>query len=124
MATNTYEINDEQWERIKDMLPPEKTGKPGRPCATTNRSVLNGALWIGHTGCQWKELPDTYGTKSTVHERFKAWKDIGIIEAIFSELSQDCDMQDLSFDSTSCKVHQHAAGVKRGLENLIFRLRS
>ncbi len=32
MSSNTYEIRDEQWERIKDMLPPEKTSKPGRPC--------------------------------------------------------------------------------------------
>jgi len=113
--TNTYEISEEQWERIKDMLPPERTGKPGRPCETSNRDVLNGALWVAHTGAQWKELPPQYGKKSTVHERFKTWKDSGILEAIFSELSKDCDMQDLSFDSTSCKVHQHAAGAKRGM---------
>jgi transposase len=92
MATNTYEISDEQWERIKDMFPPERTFKPGRPCSTTNRSVLNGGLWIGHTGCQWKELPSEYGAKSTVHERFKAWNDDGIIESIFAEISNDCDM--------------------------------
>jgi len=112
--TNTYEISDEQWERIKDMLPPERTGKPGRPCKTTNRSVLNGALWIGRTGAQWKEMPSCYGTKSVVHRRFKAWKDSGILESVFAELSKDCDMQDLSFDSTSCKVHQHAGCAKRG----------
>jgi len=117
MLNATYDISNEQWERIKDMFPPEKTGKPGRPCKTTNRSVLNGALWIGHTGAQWKELPPRYGAKSTVHERFKAWKDSGILEAIFIELSKDCDMQDLSFDSTSSKVHQHAGGAKRGKKN-------
>jgi transposase len=115
MSTNTYDIKEEQWQRIKDMFPPEKTGKPGRPCGTSNRDVLNGALWIARTGAQWKELPPGYGKKSTVHERFKAWKDSGILESIFAELSQDCDMQDLSFDSTSCKVHQHAAGAKRGI---------
>jgi transposase len=114
MSTNTYEIKEEQWERIKDMLPAERTGKPGRPCKTTNRNVLNGALWIDHTGSQWKELPPQYGKKSTVHERFKSWKDSGILEAIFAELSKDSDLQDVSFDSTSCKVHQHAAGAKRG----------
>jgi len=27
------------------------------------------------------------------------------------------DAQDLSFDSTFCKVHQHAAGAKRGSKN-------
>ena len=55
-----------------------------------------------------------YGKRSTVHGRFKAWKDSGLLEEIFAKLSKECDMQDLSFDSTSCKVHQHAAGTKRG----------
>jgi len=117
MSTTTYDISDEEWEQIKNMFPPERTGKPGRPCSTPNRSVLNGVLWIGHTGSQWNELPLRYGKKSTVHERFKSWKDKGILEAIFAELSKDCDMQDLSIDSTSCKVHQHAAGAKRGRQN-------
>ena len=114
MTKATYEISDEKWERIKDMLPPETTGKPGRRCKVTNRDVWNGALWIDHTGSQWKELPRKYGAKSTVHGRFKAWKDSGILEAIFEKLSEDCDMQDLAFDSTSSKVHQHAGGAKRG----------
>ena len=116
MSTGTYEINDTQWNRIAGMFPPERTGKPGRPCQTTNREVFNGVLWIAHTGAQWKELPPQYGKKSTVYDRFKAWKDKGILEAVFAELSSECDMQDLSFDSTSCKVHQHAAGAKRGLK--------
>jgi len=89
MATKTYEITDEQWERIKDMLPPERTGKAGRPCKTPNRDVLNGILWIARTGSPWKELPPAYGKKSTVHERFKSWKDNGVLEAIFAELSKD-----------------------------------
>jgi transposase len=117
MSTTSYDITDEQWERIKDMFPPERTGKPGRPCGTSNRDVLNGGLWIGHTQAQWKELPSRYGKKSTIHERFKSWKDNGILEAIFIKLSKDCDMQDLSFDSTFCKVHQHAVGAKRGPKN-------
>jgi len=111
---NTYDIKDEQWDQIKEKLPPERTGKAGRPCKTTNRDVLNGVLWIAHTGSQWKEIPARYGKKSTVHDRFKAWKDSGILEKIFAELSLDSDMQDLSVDSTSCKVHQSAAGAKRG----------
>jgi len=31
-----YEISDEEWERVKDMLPPERTGKPSRPCRIDN----------------------------------------------------------------------------------------
>ena len=53
MSTTTYDITDEQWERIKGMSPLERTEKPGRPCGTSNRSVLNGGLWIGCV-CQYK----------------------------------------------------------------------
>ena len=114
MSTTTYEITDEQWDRIKDMLPKERTRKPGRPCKVSNRDVLNGVLWIGRTRSPWKELPSKYGKKSTVHGRFKAWKDRGILEAILAELSKDCDMQDMSFDSPSCKVNLHADSAKMG----------
>ena len=64
MSTRIYEIADEQRERIKEKLPAEQTGKPGRSCQTTNRNILNGALWIAHTGSQWSELPPKYGKKN------------------------------------------------------------
>lgn len=51
---------------------------------------------------------------SNLHGRFKAWKDSGLLEEILAKLSKECDIQDLSFDSTSCNVHQHVAGAKRG----------
>ena len=39
-----HEISDIDWERIKDLLPPENTGE-GRP-SKPNRLMLNGMLWI------------------------------------------------------------------------------
>ena len=35
-----------------------------------------------HRHSQWKDLPERYGKKSTVHERFKSWKDNEVLEAI------------------------------------------
>ena len=54
-----YELTKEQWERIKPLLPPEETGKRGRP-RKGNRTMLNGMLWIVRSGAQWRELPETY----------------------------------------------------------------
>ena len=54
-----YEINNKEWEKIKEMFPPERTGKRGRP-AKNNRIMLNGMLWIARTGAQWRELPEQY----------------------------------------------------------------
>ena len=114
MTSRRYEITDEEWERVKELLPPEQTGKPGRP-SSDNRTALNGILWIDRTGAPWEDLPERYGAKSTVYDRFRKWTEQGIFEKIFDALSSDADMQDISIDSTSSKVHQHAAGAKKGL---------
>ena len=36
-----YELTDDEWNRIVDLLPPENTGKQGRP-RKNNRTILNG----------------------------------------------------------------------------------
>jgi len=108
-----YEIKDEEWERVKDLLPPERTGKPGRP-SSDNRKALNGILWVGRSGAPWRDLPERYGSWSSLYDRFARWSDAGVMEKIFELLSVDADMQDLSIDSTSIKAHQHAAGAKKG----------
>lgn len=110
-----YEISDAEWERVKDLLPPERTGKPGKP-SSDNRTALNGMLWIDRTGAPWEDLPKRYGAKSTVYDRFKKWTEMGVFEKIFEVLTLDADEQDLSIDSTSVKVHQHAAGAKKGTQ--------
>ena len=35
-----YELTDQEWEQVAALLPPEKTGKPGRP-PKDNRTMLN-----------------------------------------------------------------------------------
>ena len=110
-----YELSDSEWERIKDMLPPERTGKPGRP-SSDNRIALNGILWIARSGAPWRDMPERYGSWSTVYDRFKKWSDEGIIEAIFEALTVDADMQDISIDSTAVDAHQHSSGAKKGLQ--------
>ena len=115
IAHRRYEISDAEWERVKDMLPPEHTGKPGRP-SSDNRIALNGILWIARSGAPWRDLPERYGSWSTLYDRFARWSDAEIMEKIFEALAVDADTQDLSIDSTSIKVHQHAAGAKKGVQ--------
>ena len=107
-----HEISDENWERIKDLLPLENTGK-GRP-SRSNRQMLNAILWIAKTGSAWRDPPERFGSWKTVYSRFRLWSKNEVFQTIFTHLSADADMQDLSIDSTSCKVHQHAAGAKKG----------
>ena len=40
-----YELTDQEWEQIALLLPPENTGKPGRP-SKDNRLMLNAMIWL------------------------------------------------------------------------------
>jgi transposase len=66
-------IPDDLWEEIKLILPSEKLDKTvGRPVVPF-RKVLDGILYVLRTGCQWKMLPEEYGSGSTCHRRFQEW---------------------------------------------------
>lgn len=81
-----YELTDDEWNRIVDLLPPENTGKQGRP-RKNNRTILNGIIWIARSGAPWRDLPERYGPWETVYSRFRKWIDDGILDNIFRLLS-------------------------------------
>ena len=107
-----YDLTDEQWKRIQPQLPPENTGKKGRP-RKDDRMMLNGMLWINRSGAQWRQLPERYGPWQSVYARFAKWRDDGVWENIFTALSQDADTENLSIDSTCVKVHESANGGEK-----------
>ena len=117
-----YELTKEQWERVKAVLPPERTGKRGRP-RKDDRKMLNGMLWIARSGAQWRELPEAYGPWQSVYARFAKWRDDGTLEAIFHALSADADMENLSLDSTCIKVHESANGGGKTADKAVGRSR-
>jgi len=107
-----YEVTEEQRKRIQPLLPPEYTGKKGRP-RKDNRVMLNGMLWMNHSGSQWRQLPERYVPWQSVYARFAKWRDDGIWETILSELTQDADTENLSIDSTCVKVHESFIGGEK-----------
>ncbi|NBH80884.1 transposase [Clostridiaceae bacterium] len=90
----------------------ENTGKKGRP-RKDDRTMLNGMLWMNHSGAQWRQLPERYGPWQSVYARFAKWRDDGIWQKIFTELSQDADTENLSIDSTCIKVHESSNGGEK-----------
>lgn len=107
-----HAIKDADWERIESLFPPENTGE-GRP-SKSNRLMLDGMLWKVKTGASWRDLPERFGSWETVYGRFRLWSQNDVFRVLFETLAQDADLQEISLDSTSCKVHQHAAGAKKG----------
>ena len=92
---NYFEVPKPLWKRIKPLLPkPPKQRKPGRP-PLSNRLVLNAIWYVLWTGCQWKALArEQFGvSSSTAHDRFQAWREKGIFEAIMAEMVQFYDQK-------------------------------
>lgn len=103
-------LKDEQWDRIKDMLP----GKASDPGPTAqNRLFVEAILWIGRTGAPWRDLPEEFGHWASTYNRFNRWCKRGIWGRVFKELSKDRDMEYLMVDGSITRVHQHGAPKKQ-----------
>lgn len=113
MANKRYELTDIEWEQIKDLLPPEQTGKRGRP-PKENRMMLNAMVWLARSGAAWRDLPERYGPWESVYSRFQKWVNDGILDNIFRILSLDAELSEISIDSTIVRAHQASAGAKKG----------
>lgn len=111
------ELSDEQWKRLEPLLPAQKprTGRPN----LDHRQVINGIWWILRTGAPWRDLPERYGSWSTVASRFYRWREAGVWERVWTELQAAADQADEIdwevhlVDGTVIRAHQHAAGAKK-----------
>ena len=72
-----YDLTDTDWNAIKDLLPPEKSGKRGRPCKD-NRTMVNGMVWVLRSGSPWRDLPKEYGSWNGVYTQFNRWSKRGV----------------------------------------------
>ena len=77
--------------------------------------MVNAIIWIARSGAPWRDLPERYRLWETVYSRFCELIDNGILAQMFIELNVDADIQDISLDSTSIRVHQHGTGAKKGV---------
>jgi transposase len=86
-----WEIPDALWERIEPILmefwPRKDTGRPPAEW----RSILNAIIFRMRTGCQWDQLPEKFGAKSTVHDWFQRWNKGGVMTKIMAALVSECD---------------------------------
>jgi len=67
------------------------------------------------TGAPWRDLPWCFGRWQAVYAGFRRWINSGLWEALLVEISERSrDDEYLMIDSTSSRVHQHAAGPAGG----------
>ncbi|MEV6756740.1 transposase [Streptomyces sp. NPDC051214] len=55
------------------------------------RRVLNGILWKFRTGIAWRDVPERYGSWSTLHTRFRRWALNGTFERMLQAAQARAD---------------------------------
>src|ERR1700738_5052093 len=56
-----YELTDFEWAAIRSFLPNKPRGIP----RVDDRRVLSGIFWVLRSGAPWRDLPETYGPRTT-----------------------------------------------------------
>ena len=104
-----HALRDDQWERIKDLLP----GRPGHVGVTAkdNRLFVEAVLHRYRTGIPWRDLPERFGHWKAVHTRFSRWAKSGVWDKLFQHLTGEADNEYAMLDSTIVRAHQHSAGA-------------
>ncbi len=84
------------------------------------RQQFEGLIWRFRAGAQWREMPAQFGAWTTLHNRFRQWRDAGVFEALPEDLIAEAakqggvDLSLVSVDSTTARAHHDAAGIQLG----------
>lgn len=81
------------------------------------RRLFNAVMWRFRAGCPWRDVPQEYGSWSTVYGAFQRWALAGtfrtLMEGMIAEAAArgQVDLDLVSVDSTVARAHHHAAGM-------------
>src|SRR6516162_293364 len=94
-----YALRDDQWDRIKAILP----GREGHVGGTAadNRLFVEAILFRFRAGIPWRDLPERFGEWKIVYQRFNRWAKSGAFERIFKLLASDHDNEYMMIDATA-----------------------
>jgi len=104
-------LRDDQWERLRPLIPGGHAGRRGPRC--DNRRFVDALFWMARSGSRWRDLPERFRWVDTVKRRYYRWIKRGVPDGFLNALVQKADLEWLMIDSTIVRAHQHAAGAKR-----------
>ena len=108
-AMARFDLTDFEWSVIQPLLPNKPRGVP----RVDDRRVLNGIFWRLRTGAPWADIPSRYGPHTTCVNRFNRWRKAGVWDYLLEAVSKAYDGDIQMIDSSSIRVHQHAANGKK-----------
>jgi transposase len=112
-----HALTDEQWERLRTVLPPQRRGPPSK---RGDRLFIDAVLYRGRTGLPWRDLPERFGPFQSVFNRFSNWAKKGHWAAIFRELQVEVDEIGSIVDGSVVRAHQDASGGKGGSDAMLW----
>ncbi len=83
------DLNDAQWAVLSPYLLDEQHKRGRKHVPAEMRRVVNGLLYIAHTGCQWRYLPKEYGPWERVWSQFRRWAANGTLGPVLLEVHAD-----------------------------------
>ena len=105
-----FDLSDKEWAIVEPLLPNKPRGVP----RVDDRTVLNGIFWVLRTGAPWEDMPERYGPRTTVYNRFVRWRKAGVWARLFQYLQTDLASSPYMIDSSAVRVHQHGTGARKG----------
>ena len=110
------DINDEQWQRMKQMLPkPSATGRP----RTDDREIINGILYVMWTGCRWEDMPhDIAASSKTCNRRLLEYQRTGVWQRIIDSLMKEAYGKGM-INFNNCYHDASVVKSKRGRKNML-----
>ncbi len=105
-AIKSWEVSDEFWSVVEPFIPKVKRPKGrkylrkfgGGRKAMGSRRVFEAIVYVLRTGIQWKALPKSYGSASSIHKYFQLWHRAGVFNALWKEgLSQYDEMEGIAW---------------------------
>jgi transposase len=115
-----FDVTDAEWALIEPYLPVAATG----PLPRRVREQFNGILWRFRTGSGWRDVPERYGSWSTLYSRFNGWAKAGVFQELMDALIAEAasrgqvGLELVSVDSTIVRAHQESAGLAVAGETL------
>jgi transposase len=87
-----WEVTDAMWESLfqpllSELDPPRRMGRP----RADQRKCLDGMIYRARTGCQWNQLPERFGSDSTVHRTVYRWDSKGLFDRLWALLIYHCE---------------------------------
>ena len=79
MAAHHFWLTEEQFARLKPLLPNKPRGVP----RVDDRRVISGIIHVIRSGLMWRDAPAEYGPPKTLYNRFVRWSAAGGVQPYF-----------------------------------------